>query len=112
MAEGEAATPILRPGVVSSSVIPQAPPPGVPVVGAQPNQAGGYDPSSIDLQSMMKVQQPNMAGYHQQQPGHNGMPNSAPFESGSIHQNSQAMHQISLTSPPPVPTNMRNAEFY
>ena len=95
MAEGESSTPILRPGVVSSNVIPQAPPPGVPVVGNIP-------PSSIPGNPFPTQQ-------HQQ--GHNGIPNSNPFDSGSGPQDSP-MHQISLTSPPHVPTNMRNAEFY
>jgi len=96
MAEGESSTPILRPGVVSSNVIPQAPPPGVPVVGNH----GNIPPSSIPGNP-----------FPQQQQGHNGIPNSNPFDSGSGPQDSP-MHQISLTSPPHVPTNMRNAEFY
>ena len=114
MAEGETTTPMLRPGVVSSNVIPQAPPPGVPVVGARPTQISGYDPSMANhgaVPSSMQVNPPGPAGYYQQQQqGHNGMPNSTPFDSGSIPQD--PMHQISLTSPPHVPTNMRNAEFY
>ena len=96
MAEGESSTPILRPGVVSSNVIPQAPPPGVPVVGNH----GNIPPSSLPGNP-----------FPQQQQGHNGIPNSNPFDSGSGPQDSP-MHQISLTSPPHVPTNMRNAEFY
>ena len=46
----------------------------------------------------------------QQQQGHNGMSNSGPFD-GSVP-NESSMRQINLSSPPPVPTNMRNAEFY
>jgi hypothetical protein len=110
MAEGESATPILRPGVVSNDVIPQAPPPGVPVVGPR-NQVGGFDPSLTNHGNIPPLNlQTNP--YQQQQQGHNGIPpNSNPFDSGSGPQE-PPMQQINLTSPPPVPTNMRNAEFY
>ena len=128
MAEGETATPILRPGVVSANVIPQAPPPGVPVV--SPRQpVGGYDATQV-IQGIYNASPnrgampPNMQmdappgrvdpyqqqQQQQQQQGHNGMSNSGPFD-GSVP-NESSMRQISLSSPPPVPTNMRNAEFY
>ena len=113
MAEGESATPLLRPGVVSSNVIPQAPPPGVPVVGPR-NPVGGYDPSITNHGNMPPP--PMQANQYQpQKQGHNGIPplptNTNPFDSGSGPQE-PPMQQINLTSPPHVPTNMRNAEFY
>ena len=111
LAEGETATPILRPGVVSSNVIPQAPPPGVPVVGPRNQIGGGYDPTMNNHGSIPPASLHGNPYQPQNPQGHNGMPNSNPFDSGSGPQDSP-MHQISLTSPPHVPTNMRNAEFY
>jgi len=109
MAVGESVTPVLRPGVVSSDVIPQAPPPGVPVVGP-PTQVPGFNPAMNNHANAPPLPVQGNP-YQPQQQGHNGLPNSNPFESGPGPQDSP-MHQISLTSPPHVPTNMRNAEFY
>ena len=120
MAEGETATPILRPGVVSASSIPQAPPPGVPVVNARPPMDGypQQQPPSATQGHIPQMMQGGLSPVRPndqfQQQNINGMPNAGgggnPFDP-SLTQG-PPMHQINLTSPPPVPTSMRNAEFY